>query len=91
MEDADGNITCFAYLRVDVSENDATNNALPPGAILADMDAPPPSPQLEGGSNDGGSEGENLDDWVLVTDENLLQRTLDEKGRGVPPGLLTSQ
>ena len=92
---ADGSITCFAYLRVDASENDATNNALPPGAILPDMeeaqpegmpDAPPPSPQLEGGSNDGGgsdggSEGEHLDDWVLVTDENLLQRTIDEKGR----------
>lgn len=86
---ADGNITCFAYLRVDVSDNDATNNALPPDAVLADTedaqpegmpDAPPPSPQLEGGS-DGGSDGENLNDWVLVTDENLLQRTLDEKGR----------
>ena len=92
---ADGHIAYFTCLRVDVSDNDATNSTLPPDAILADMedaqpegmpDAPTPSPQLEGGSNDGGdsdgdSDGENLDDWVLVTDENLLQRTLDEKAR----------
>jgi len=91
---ADGHIAYFTYLRVDISDNDATNNSQLPVALqdaLEDAqpqgmpDAPPPSPQLEGdsndGSDDGGSDGENLDDWVLVSDENLLQRTLDEKGR----------
>jgi hypothetical protein len=92
---ADGHIAYFTYLRIDVSDNDAANDPQLPIALqdaLQDAqpegmpDAPPPSPQLEGGSNDGGagdggSNGENLDDWVLVTDEDLLQRTLDEKGR----------
>ena len=87
---ADGHIAYFTYLRVDISDNDAANNAQLPVALQEALDdaqpegmpdAPPPSPQLEGGSNDGGSNGENLDDWVLVTDEDLLQRTLDEKGR----------
>jgi len=70
-----------------IALQDALQDAQPEGM----PNAPPPSPQLsggfndsgsiDGGSNDGGSDGENLDDWVLVSDENLLQRTLDEKGR----------
>lgn len=86
---ADGNIAYFTYVRLDVSDNNAANNPQPPDAILANMedvqpegmpDAPPPSPQLEGGANEG-SDDEDSDDWVLVSDVNLLQRTLDEKGR----------
>ena len=33
------------------------------------------------GSHDGGSDEEDWEDWVMVPDENILQRTIDEKVR----------
>ncbi|GAB7327900.1 hypothetical protein MBLNU13_g11682t1 [Cladosporium sp. NU13] len=180
---ANENIAYYAYEPVDVNDNGAVNNPLPPDAILTAIqnamedahpegmpDAPPPSPQpveprqverrfvelvfngstgqsvtfklkdttkfgkamdaysarvqqpvnqlrflfegkrlgtedtpaahemedgdivdvhmeqLGGGSDDGsaddeGSSDEDLQDWVMVSDVNLLQRTIDEKAR----------
>lgn len=37
--------------------------------------------QLGGGSDDGNSDEDDLQDWVLVADEDLLERTIEEKER----------